>query len=227
MTRAGDEKRLRDCFLENLHFLVFDELHTYRGMQGSDVSFLIRRIKSQSLGHVLCFGTSATMVADDTMTYAQQREKVAEVASCIFGSNYTKEQVIDETLNIGLNEDEPSEGELRNVINSPIPESENIEDIQNYPTTIWIEQNIAKKLSNQVDIDFAKCYQHIIDVLNWCNNLNVNHKANILPYKIHQFIPQTGNVYVTIGNSESRIITVDEKLYCEELSHGDTKVMYY
>lgn len=249
MTRAGSEERLRNCFLENLHFLVFDELHTYRGMQGSDVSFLIRRIKSQSLGHVLCFGTSATMVADDTMTYAQQREKVAEVASCIFGSNYTKEQVIDETLNIGLNEDEPSEGELRNVINSPIPESENIEDIQNYPTTIWIEQNIAlkwdkkeakyfrgnpisiediaKKLSNQVDIDFAKCYQHIIDVLNWCNNLNVNHKANILPYKIHQFIPQTGNVYVTIGNSESRIITVDEKLYCEELSHGDTKVMYY
>lgn len=39
MTRAGDEKHLRDCFLENLHYLVFDELHTYRGMQGSDVSF--------------------------------------------------------------------------------------------------------------------------------------------------------------------------------------------
>lgn len=39
MTRAGDEKRLRDCFLENLHYLIFDELHTYRGMQGSDVSF--------------------------------------------------------------------------------------------------------------------------------------------------------------------------------------------
>ena len=45
MTRAGDEKRLRDCFLENLHYLIFDELHTYRGMQGSDVSFLIRRIR--------------------------------------------------------------------------------------------------------------------------------------------------------------------------------------
>ena len=49
MTRAGDEKRLRDCFLENLHYLIFDELHTYRGMQGSDVSFLIRRIKAQMI----------------------------------------------------------------------------------------------------------------------------------------------------------------------------------
>ena len=79
MTRAGNEERLRKCFLENLHFLVFDELHTYRGMQGSDVSFLIRRIKSLASGTVLCFGTSATMVADETMTYAQQREKVAEI----------------------------------------------------------------------------------------------------------------------------------------------------
>lgn len=37
MTRAGKEEGLRNCFLSNLHFLVFDELHTYRGMQGSDV----------------------------------------------------------------------------------------------------------------------------------------------------------------------------------------------
>ena len=84
MTRAGKEEDLRKCFLENLHFLVFDELHTYRGMQGSDVSFLIRRIKALASGKVLCFGTSATMVADDSISYAQQREKVAEVASCIF-----------------------------------------------------------------------------------------------------------------------------------------------
>lgn len=90
MTRAGKEEDLRKCFLENLHFLVFDELHTYRGMQGSDVSFLIRRIKALASGKVLCFGTSATMVADDSISYVQQREKVAEVASCIFGSTYTK-----------------------------------------------------------------------------------------------------------------------------------------
>lgn len=98
MTRAGDEKRLRDCFLENLHYLVFDELHTYRGMQGSDVSFLIRRIKAQAKENVLCFGTSATMVADDKLTYKEQRQKVADVASCIFGSRYDASQIIDETL---------------------------------------------------------------------------------------------------------------------------------
>lgn len=126
MTRAGKEEDLRKCFLENLHFLVFDELHTYRGMQGSDVSFLIRRIKSLATGRVLCFGTSATMVADDSMTYSQQREKVAEVASCIFGSSYSKEQVIDETLAIGLSDDEPTDGELRICINNPVLHSADI-----------------------------------------------------------------------------------------------------
>ena len=145
MTRAGSEEALRKCFLDNLHFLVFDELHTYRGMQGSDVSFLIRRIKSQASGKVLCFGTSATMVADENMSYAQQKEKVAEVASCIFGSSYTKEQIIDETLSIGLVEDEPSETELRNAVNSPVPDELDIEKVSRFPTAIWIEQNIALK----------------------------------------------------------------------------------
>ena len=68
MTRAGEEENLRKCFLDNLRFLVFDELHTYRGMQGSDVAFLIRRIKALAKNKVLCFGTSATMVADEEMT---------------------------------------------------------------------------------------------------------------------------------------------------------------
>ncbi len=249
MTRAGDEETLRKSFLENLHFLVFDELHTYRGMQGSDVSFLIRRIKAQALGKVLCFGTSATMVADETLSYELQRAKVAEVASCIFGSYYEANQIIDETLTVGLEEDEPSAAALRKAVNSPVPETLDITIAKTYPTAIWIEQNIALewsrkenkyfrgspisvekiafKLSSATDIDQSKCLQHILDVLNWCNNINVNNKGNVLPYKIHQFIPQTGNVYTTIGTAESRMITVEEKLYCEELSHGDTKVMYY
>lgn len=249
MTRAGNEERLRKCFLENLHFLVFDELHTYRGMQGSDVSFLIRRIKALASGSVLCFGTSATMVADETMTYAQQREKVAEIASCIFGSNYSKDQVIDETLALSLKEDEPSDGALRQCISQPIPDTTDPEIAEAYPTAIWIEQNIAleysrkekkyfrgkplsiedmaDRLSAKTGADKAMCQRHIISLLEWCNRINLNNHVNVLPYKIHQFIRQTGNVYLTLGEQNSRIMTVEEKLYCDELSHGETKVMYY
>ena len=27
MTRAGDEKRLRACFLQNIHYIIFDEIN--------------------------------------------------------------------------------------------------------------------------------------------------------------------------------------------------------
>ena len=253
MTRAGDEQRLRDCFLQNLHFLVFDELHTYRGMQGSDVSFLVRRIKAQAKGHVLCFGTSATMVSDDKLTYRQQREKVAEVASCIFGSTYSVEQVIDETLRIGLSRPDITKEEVCTAVSEPVPTQLDAELIQNYPTANWIEQNIAlrydssenkyfrgvpcsieeiaDKLYNYIDCRISKdeCKKHILDILNWCNDFNVSSESNIklLPYKIHQFIPQTGNVYATLGTPAERYITVEEKLYCEELSDGDNKVKYF
>lgn len=251
MTRAGEEQRLRDSFLENLHYLVFDELHTYRGMQGSDVSFLIRRIKSQAHGQVLCFGTSATMVADDKISYKEQRQKVAEVASCIFGSSYDAEQVIDETLKVGLNNPEITKEEVLVVMNAPVPSNEGAENIRNYPLANWIEQNIAlrydaeehkifrgkpisiedmaSKLYEFVDHSISKdnCASHIIAVLNWCNRINVEQHTNLLPYKIHQFIPQSGNVYATIGMPADRFITVEEKLYCKELSNGDTKVNYF
>ena len=249
MTRAGDEENLRSCFLQNLRFLVFDELHTYRGMQGSDVSFLIRRIKAQASGHVLCLGTSATMVSDESMSYSQQREKVAEVASCIFGSHYSKEQVIDETLRAGLTDDEPTSGELARSINSALPEVMDERSISNFPTAIWMEQeialnwrrkdgkyfrgkpvsieDIAQRLSLVSGVDISLCQEHIISLLRKCNQVNLRNGTHILPYKIHQFIPQTGNVYLTLGLPENRLISIEEQLYCEKLSHGDVKVLYY
>ena len=57
------ERSIRDGIFQNLRFLVFDELHTYRGRQGADVALLIRRIRSCCAREVVCIGTSATMVS--------------------------------------------------------------------------------------------------------------------------------------------------------------------
>ena len=57
------ERSIRDAIYEHLRFLVFDELHTYRGRQGADVAMLIRRIHARCSHDVLCIGTSATMVS--------------------------------------------------------------------------------------------------------------------------------------------------------------------
>ena len=45
MTRHKEEW-LRGLMRTNLKYLVFDELHTYRGRQGADVSMLVRRLRN-------------------------------------------------------------------------------------------------------------------------------------------------------------------------------------
>lgn len=66
LTRTA-ERSIRDSIYNNLAFLVFDELHTYRGRQGADVAMLIRRIQAQCASPVVFIGTSATMASGGTV----------------------------------------------------------------------------------------------------------------------------------------------------------------
>ena len=95
LTRSEDRQLVRAA--HGLQFLVFDELHTYRGRQGADVALLIRRCR-QAFGNkdTLCIGTSATMASRGSSE--EQRHAVAKVAQALFGIDFTSEQVINETL---------------------------------------------------------------------------------------------------------------------------------
>jgi ATP-dependent helicase YprA (DUF1998 family) len=82
---------------QDLGFLVFDELHTYRGRQGADVAFLIRRVRELlAADDLLCVGTSATIAGSGT--YEEQRAEISDVATRLFGADVTPEHVIGETL---------------------------------------------------------------------------------------------------------------------------------
>src|SRR3546814_8755887 len=64
MTR---QNKLDRAVIENaqgLDFIVLDELHTYRGRQGADVSMLVRRLRDRLCRdrHPVCIGTSATKI---------------------------------------------------------------------------------------------------------------------------------------------------------------------
>lgn len=80
-----------------LRFLVFDELHTYRGRQGADVAMLIRRCREAFGSPVMrCVGTSATMASEGTSEV--QSQTVASVATKIFGEEVIPPHVIGEKL---------------------------------------------------------------------------------------------------------------------------------
>ncbi len=236
LTRGGDDVELRKNILDNIKYLVFDELHTYRGRQGSDVSVLIRRIKSGAARNVICIGTSATMVSGDDTTLAEQRKQVAEVASTIFGSEINAEQVINERLVKSIGQSyEPTKEELYKAIQKKISANESAVDFENHPTANWIEQHIAleekegilvrrkpvtlSEIANRIagfcNAELQATTKHLEDLLNWANNLNANSPKNkkYLPFRIHQFIAQTGSVYSTLGNQDSREFFLDAGLY--------------
>jgi len=245
MTRGGRDVEIRQNFLENIKYLVFDELHTYRGRQGSDVSILIRRIKAAARNkQIISIGTSATMVSDDATTLQQQKQKVAEIASTIFGTDIQSYQIVNEYLvrSIGSGHS-PSKDDLRKAIQDGITFSSNAEDFEKHPTANWIEEQIALELKEGVlvrrkPIELSKIavqlseftgtskeisLSHLEQLLEWANILNTNpdKKKNYLPYRIHQFIAQTGSVYSTLGDQNTRELRLDPGLYAD---NKDTKL---
>ncbi|MEO8698259.1 MAG: DEAD/DEAH box helicase, partial [Acidimicrobiales bacterium] len=107
LTRYRDRRLVRQ--FSNVHFLVLDELHTYRGRQGADVALLIRRMTLPPQALLIrrmrhasgspalrCVGTSATMSSEGSVD--ERRARVSQVASRLFGSEVRPDDVIGETL---------------------------------------------------------------------------------------------------------------------------------
>lgn len=141
MTRPR-ERRLVDA-MRGLQFLVLDELHTYRGRQGADVAMLVRRVRDVcETEHLQCVGTSATLAEGGTFT--DQQQKIAEVASQIFGANVKPERVIGETLRRATKATDLNApgfiAQLKQRIeNSDQTPPEAYDDFVNDPLSIWIE----------------------------------------------------------------------------------------
>jgi superfamily II DNA/RNA helicase len=241
MTRGGKDVEVRKNMLENIKYLVFDELHTYRGRQGSDVSILIRRIKAASTkkNQVICIGTSATMVSGDATTLLEQKQKVAEIASTIFGSDIKAHQIINEYLvkSIGFTKS-PTKEVLQEAIKKGISALNTTSyEFELHPTANWIEEkialdvkegvlirrkpttltDIAKQLAVVAELTEEACLLHLQELLECANILNSNteKKKNYLPYRIHQFIAQTGSVYATLGSQKNRDLFLDAGLYAD------------
>lgn len=94
LTRKHESQLVRA--MANLEFLVLDELHTYRGRKGADVSLLVRRLRGASGRDFQCIGTSATLASGNTRL--EKLEAVAAIGKTIFGVDFQADDVIVETL---------------------------------------------------------------------------------------------------------------------------------
>ncbi len=241
MTRDSEEW-LRDAIADGLEFLVFDELHTYRGRQGADVSMLIRRIHQHCKKDIVCIGTSATMASEGSIE--ERKKTIAAVASSIFAKPFATDQIIGEKLRCCTNPNASPANSfiLQEAIADTNPLGSDTELFRNHPLTIWLENNVAlqrdsfenlergkpitlqemaTRLSEDSKEGIEECSTALMRILEWCERLNIEGSAKkpaetFLPFKIHQFVSQTGNVLVTLDAKESRHITLDTNLYVKE-----------
>ncbi len=145
LTRQQEQGLVRGA--QGLSFLVFDELHTYRGRQGADVAFLIRRVRDLLAGDSLrCVGTSATIAGSGT--YEEQREEISWVASRLFGATVKPEAVIGETLRRAtpnyVFDDASFVAELTERLSAEARDfPTSYEDFINDPISVWIESTFG------------------------------------------------------------------------------------
>jgi len=140
LTRTEDRELVRAA--QGLRFLVFDELHTYRGRQGADVALLIRRCRQAFGGHdIICIGTSATLASGGSSQ--EQKREVAKVAETFFGVKFDVGQVIGETLEGATPEVDCADQQvirtLRDTIATDAPPPETYNDFRVHPLSSWIE----------------------------------------------------------------------------------------
>ena len=75
-----------------LKFLVLDEVHAYRGVQATEIAFLIRRLKDRlGLETLTCIATSATLGKQDN---EESREKVRKFVSKLFDEDFPESNPI-------------------------------------------------------------------------------------------------------------------------------------
>ncbi len=144
LTRSEDRELVRAA--QGLRFLVFDELHTYRGRQGADVALLIRRCRLAFGGHdIICVGTSATMASGGFSE--EQKSEVSKVADTLFGVPFDASQIIGETLERATSEvdfrNPKAIQSLREAIEADAPPPEKYDDFRVHPLASWIESTFG------------------------------------------------------------------------------------
>jgi ATP-dependent helicase YprA (DUF1998 family)/very-short-patch-repair endonuclease len=239
LTRREDRELVRAA--QGLRFLVFDELHTYRGRQGADVALLIRRCRHAFGGHdIICIGTSATMASEGST--AEQKREVAKVAETLFGVPFDASQVIGETLERATPEVDFTDytviQALRETIQTETPPSDSYETFRLHLLASWIESTFgvraedrtgrlvrqnprrlqgensaAEELARLTSTDPLQCAAGLRRFLLKGAELrrDASSRFPIFAFRLHQFFTRGDTVWATIEPQAERHLEMSKK----------------
>jgi superfamily II DNA/RNA helicase len=240
LTRIEERQLVNNA--ANLRFLVFDELHTYRGRQGADVSMLIRRCREAFGSRIVrCVGTSATMASGGTS--ADQAQVVAAVATKIFGEEVMPENVIGETLRRVSAEfdftDSAVRAQLTAAITSDAPNSDDFQAFCASPMAAWLESTFGLRREEETGRLLRRLPRPVLGEHGAASELaeitgtTVNqaeaaierylfaggrcqHPETSFPvfaFRLHQFITRGDTAWASLEDEDTRAITLRGQRY--------------
>ena len=248
LTRVRERERLIKA-AQGLWFLVLDELHTYRGRQGADVAYLVRRTRDAcAASHLQCVGTSATMTTKGSVS--EQRAEVARVASRLFGTAVSPEHVIGESLARAVKASGVVGPELlaslRRWSAGTVPAD--YTELVNDPLAAWVEtmfgladvggeltrpreprtvSAVAHKLSGLTGVGEEECAAAIRAVLQTgASIVDPTTGRPIFAFRLHQFLSKGDNVYVTLEPPATRYITTRYQPFSPNSTDTERKVLF-
>jgi very-short-patch-repair endonuclease len=241
LTRPEEHPLVRTC--GNLRFLVLDELHTYRGRQGADVSMLVRRTREATkAAEMLCVGTSATLAGGGT--WDEQAKEVASVSSLIFGSEVKPEHIIGEKLQRTTREYDFTISDQLEKLRARA-QSTSEADVRSFdtfcedPLASWVESTFgvcsepesgrlirqtprsitgidggSSELAALTGVEEDICTQAIKAIL--LSGYQIKNPQNDFPiftFRLHQFISRGDTVYASPEQPANRHLTVQRQQY--------------
>ncbi|MCA9957464.1 MAG: DEAD/DEAH box helicase, partial [Anaerolineales bacterium] len=235
MTRPFERDLIKAA--KGLQFLVLDELHTYRGRQGADVAMLVRRVRNVCNNpQMQVVGTSATLAEGGD--FSEQRQKIAAVATRLFGAPVKPDSVIGETLRRATQDralDDPDfvKALTRRLQTETIPSTDYTAFIAD-PLAVWIEttfgletepgngrlrraqplsitneEGAAQRLSTLTGIPVETCTTAIQQTL--LAGYQAPHPETGFPafaFRLHQFISRGDTVHASLEDPAHRYITL-------------------
>jgi Lhr-like helicase len=217
-------------------FLVFDELHTYRGRQGADVAMLVRRLKARmDRRTVLHIGTSATMIAHRGAGSLERRRAVAEFAALFFGQPLEADAIIEgalEPITIG---GPPTDEELSGAFSAPLPPDP--ESFRRHALVRWLEYALgvepdadgrlrarvprplsaaARELAERIGADEERSLERLQEVLLQALKMAPPGRPPLFAFKLHQFISQGRAVYASLESPADRQFSLEQTVGADE-----------
>ena len=239
LTRVDERPLVQQA--TGLEFLVFDELHTYRGRQGADVALLARRVREACVAPDLqLIGTSATMATGGT--FASQQQEVAKMASMLFGRPVQPQHVIGETLRRSTQPFDTSSNEqvdalhqrLTNPPSTKVTTASFVVDplscwiesafgitdepgsgrlIRVAPRTVRGEDGAAESLAALTGLGFDLCAEAIETQLLAGNQVLQDNGFPVFAFRLHQFLSRGDTVYASFESAGQRHLTVNAQQF--------------